>query len=76
MDVTTPRALGRSGLRVTPLGFGAATIGRPTVTDAVGLATVREAWDRGVRFFDTAPWYGIGRSERRLGPALGPLDAR
>ena len=76
MDVTTPRALGRTGLRVTPLGFGAAPIGRPSVTDEVGLATVREAWDRGVRFFDTAPWYGIGRSERRLGLALGALGAR
>ncbi len=76
MDTTTPRPLGRSGLRVTPLGFGAATISRPTVTDEVALATVREAWDRGVRFFDTAPWYGIGRSERRLGLALGALEAR
>ena len=76
MDITTPRPLGRSGLRVTPLGFGAATISRPTVTDEVALATVREAWDRGVRFFDTAPWYGIGRSERRLGLALGAREAR
>ena len=76
MDVTTPRRVGESALSVTPLGFGAAPIAGPAVPDDVALATVREAWDQGVRFFDTAPWYGIGRSERRLGLALGALDAR
>ena len=76
MDVTTPRRVGESDLSVTPLGFGGGTIGGAAVPDDVALDTVREAWDQGVRFFDTAPWYGIGRSERRLGLALGALDAR
>lgn len=43
------------------------------------MATVRAAWETGVRFFDTAPWYGVGRSERRLGVALAeyaPPEAR
>ena len=33
----------------------------------------RRAWETGVRFYDTAPWYGLGRSERRLGLALTGL---
>jgi D-threo-aldose 1-dehydrogenase len=66
------RALGRTGVMVTRLGFGGASIGglyRPVpVDDAV--ATVRRAWDLGVRHFDTAPLYGYGASERRVGTAL------
>lgn len=75
-DFVTPRRLGRSGLTVTPLGFGGGTIGNPAISNETSLATVAAAWETGVRFFDTAPWYGLGRSERRLGLALAPLAAR
>ncbi|MER6569795.1 aldo/keto reductase [Streptomyces sp. NPDC001093] len=64
--------LGRSGVEVTPLGFGAATLGnlyRP-VDDEQAREAVRAAWQRGIRYFDTAPHYGLGLSERRLGAAL------
>ena len=76
MDTTSLRALGKSDLAVTPLGFGGGTIGSPEVSNEDSLATVAAAWDTGVRFYDTAPWYGIGRSERRLGMALASLAPR
>ncbi|WP_049576020.1 aldo/keto reductase [Nonomuraea sp. SBT364] len=54
------------------LGFGAAPIGGlyESVTEEQARATVDAAWDSGVRLFDTAPHYGLGLSERRLGAAL------
>lgn len=54
------------------LGFGAAGIGNlyRAMDDSVAAATVAAAWDGGVRYFDTAPHYGLGLSERRLGAAL------
>lgn len=57
-------------------GFGGGTIGSPEVNTDDSIEAVRSAWDCGVRFFDTAPWYGIGRSERRLGLALGEINAQ
>ncbi|MFE2429208.1 aldo/keto reductase [Streptomyces sp. NPDC059373] len=64
--------LGRSGVTVTRLSFGAAAIGNlfTPVTDEAAKAAVDAAWDAGVRYFDTAPHYGLGLSERRLGAAL------
>lgn len=76
MDVTTPRTVGNSALSVTPFGFGGGTIGAPQVTNEASFAAVAAAWDTGVRLFDTAPWYGLGRSERRLGLALAARDER
>jgi len=76
MDTSTPREIGSSRLSVTPLGFGSAPIGQPNVGTAASTETVAAAWDTGVRFFDTAPLYGIGRSERRIGVALDGLGAR
>lgn len=70
MDVDSARQVGKSTLAITPFGFGGGTIGSPAVDNATALDTVQAAWDLGVRFFDTAPWYGVGRSERRLGLAL------
>jgi len=66
------RSLGRTGLEVTELGYGGAPIGNlySAITDEQALASVRAAWDGGIRYFDTAPHYGIGLSERRLGKAL------
>ncbi|MCH5676608.1 aldo/keto reductase [Streptomyces gilvus] len=64
--------LGRSGVKVTDLGFGAAALGNlfTPVGDDEGAAAVDAAWSVGIRYFDTAPHYGLGLSERRLGQAL------
>jgi D-threo-aldose 1-dehydrogenase len=66
------RAVGRTAVRVSELGLGAAPIGNlyTAVTDDDATATLDAAWDAGVRYFDTAPHYGLGLSERRLGKAL------
>ena len=64
--------LGRTGLTVTRLGFGGASIGGifTAVNDDEARTTIRRAWDLGIRYFDTAPLYGYGASERRVGAAL------
>jgi D-threo-aldose 1-dehydrogenase len=64
--------LGGSAVGVTQLALGCAGIGNlyHPVTDEVALAAVEAAWDAGIRTFDTAPHYGLGLSERRLGAAL------
>ena len=64
--------LGGSGVPVTALGLGAAAIGGlyEEVGEDEAAATVEAAWDAGIRYFDTAPHYGLGLSERRLGAAL------
>ncbi len=71
--------LGRTGLQVTRLGFGGASIGGlfTQVPDEEAQATLEHAWDLGIRYFDTAPLYGYGLSERRIGAALldRPRDA-
>ncbi|MEU0033438.1 MULTISPECIES: aldo/keto reductase [unclassified Streptomyces] len=68
----TGRRLGRTHVRVSPLGFGAAPIGNlyTPLDDDRARAAVETAWDVGVRYYDTAPHYGLGLSERRLGEAL------
>jgi D-threo-aldose 1-dehydrogenase len=55
-----------------PLGFGAAPLGNMfrELTDEEATATVDAAWQHGTRFFDTAPQYGAGLSEIRLGRQL------
>ncbi|WP_445143350.1 aldo/keto reductase [Dyella sp. Tek66A03] len=55
-----------------PLGFGAAPLGNMfrNISDAEAAATVNAAWEEGTRFFDTAPFYGAGLSEIRLGEEL------
>src|SRR5471030_2832206 len=54
------------------LGFGAAPLGNMfrAITEHEAASTVHAAWDSGIRFFDTAPAYGAGLSESRLGDAL------
>jgi D-threo-aldose 1-dehydrogenase len=66
------RRLGRSGVSVTGLSLGGAAIGNlfAPVSDVAAKATVDAAWHGGIRTFDTAPHYGLGLSERRLGAAL------
>jgi D-threo-aldose 1-dehydrogenase len=66
------RPLGRSSLAVTVLGLGCATLGghRVPVTRAEAESIVRTAWARGVRYVDSAPFYGYGQAERCVGDAL------
>jgi D-threo-aldose 1-dehydrogenase len=78
-DASARVPLGRRGLAVTRLGFGGASIGGlfSAVPDDEAIEAVRHAWDVGIRSFDTAPLYGYGASERRVGAALRdrPRDA-
>ncbi|HEV8680867.1 MAG TPA: aldo/keto reductase [Stellaceae bacterium] len=73
------RRIGRTALDVTVLGLGCATLGgsRIDVTPDEAMAIVRAAWDAGVRYVDTAPYYGFGQAERAVGDALRaePRDA-
>ena len=72
MDPLETRTLGRTGVALTQLGFGGATMGElfRHVPEEDAVATVRTAWDSGIRYFDTAPWYGRGLSELRTGAGL------
>ncbi|MGH6944597.1 MAG: aldo/keto reductase [Geminicoccaceae bacterium] len=72
MDPTATREVGRTGVALTRLGYGAAHLGElyRLVDDAEARRTVEEAFARGTRYFDTAPWYGHGLSEHRVGQAL------
>jgi D-threo-aldose 1-dehydrogenase len=71
-DVRRFTTRGGHRLEFTALGFGAAQIGnylRP-LRDEDCAATLAEAWSAGVRYYDTAPFYGLGLSEQRLGRML------
>jgi len=71
--------LGRTKVFVTRLGLGTAPLGGlyAPVIDDDALRTIDAAWEAGVRFFDTAPLYGHGLAETRLGEALAarPRDS-
>lgn len=58
------------------LGFGAAAIGNlyRAIPDDEARSVIEQAWAAGLRYFDTAPHYGFGLSEKRLGAALADLD--
>src|SRR5437016_11006201 len=66
------RLLGRTGLRLPILGFGASSLGQEfgRVTPDTALKSVRTALDCGLNFIDTSPFYGRGMSEVLLGIAL------
>src|ERR1700737_5600717 len=66
------RQLGRSGVAVSAVGFGAMSLAGVygPADDAASVKTLRRALDLGVTFFDTADIYGDGRSERLLGQAI------
>lgn len=72
MRVSDRRRLGKSGLEVPVIGFGGAPLGNmyQEFSDEQARATVRAAYDSGMRLFDTAPLYGFGLSEHRIGEAL------
>ncbi|HEV8488682.1 MAG TPA: aldo/keto reductase [Candidatus Limnocylindrales bacterium] len=71
-EPTDRAAIGATGVEVTRLGLGAASIGGlfRAVADGDAIDLVRHAWDLGIRFFDVAPLYGYGAGERRLGAGL------
>ena len=64
--------VGKTDLVLPTFGFGAAHLGELyyMVNEADSHATLEAAWNAGVRYFDTAPWYGRGLSEHRLGGFL------
>jgi D-threo-aldose 1-dehydrogenase len=72
------RRLGRTEVDVTTLGFGAAALGNlyRAVSDEAAAQTVRAVLDGGIAYVDTAPHYGQGLSERRLGAILGAAPSR
>ena len=72
MNPLPTRQLGHSPVYVTELSLGGAAIGNlfTQVSDDDASAAIDAAWEGGIRTFDTAPHYGLGLSERRLGAAL------
>ncbi|MBI4641323.1 MAG: aldo/keto reductase, partial [Candidatus Tectomicrobia bacterium] len=71
------RELGKTGLRVSQLGFGCGNVGGLIIRADPGdrLRAVVRAIEAGINYFDTAPSYGNGQSERNLGQALKELKA-
>ena len=67
-----PRRLGKTSVMLTPVGLGGGPMGDmfENLDEDKVRATFRGAWDAGIRYFDTSPWYGRGLSELRFGEAL------
>ena len=72
MKATTKRKFGRKPFEVTAMGFGTAPLGNQfrVVPEEDARAVITGAWDAGLRYFDTAPFYGHGLAELRLGESL------
>lgn len=72
MDPAAKRQLGRTGLALTRLGMGSAPLGDlwERIPESRAEATLAAAWAGGVRYFDTAPWYGNTLAEHRVGHFL------
>lgn len=66
------RQIGKTTAQVTPLGLGGAPFGDlfDAVSEEQAQQALQAAWDAGVRYFDTAPYYGYGKSEHRVGRFL------
>ncbi|MBX3012790.1 MAG: aldo/keto reductase [Caldilineaceae bacterium] len=66
------RRVGRTAAQVTQLGFGSAPLGDlfESISEEKAQQTLQAAWDAGVRYFDTAPYYGYTKSEHRVGHFL------
>ena len=71
----TEKKVGATSLSLPALGFGSAHLGElyAKVEEADSRATLEAAWAAGLRYYDTAPWYGRGLSEHRLGGFLRTL---
>jgi D-threo-aldose 1-dehydrogenase len=69
---TRPVGRGARTLALSSVGFGAAPIGNMhrAITEEEAEETIEAAWEAGIRYFDTAPLYGHGLSERRIGSVL------
>ena len=63
------RRIGRTALEVTEISFGAAALGGlyRACPRKQAMETLEAAWNHGIRYFDVAPWYGLGLGERRVG---------
>jgi D-threo-aldose 1-dehydrogenase len=63
MDPLARRELGRTGIEITQLGLGGAGLGDlfDVVEDTDAGDTLQAAWDAGIRYYDTSPWYGRSR---------------
>lgn len=77
------RALGGTGYEISVVGFGAWQIGGPgggfawpAQPEELSVASIHAALDQGITWIDTAPAYGLGRSEEIVGRAVGSLDER
>ena len=72
MRVGDTRTVGRTGLTVTALGMGTAAMGGlyAPVSAEASLSALEAAWQAGIRHFDSAPMYGLGRAEHLLGHFL------
>ncbi|MBO9413513.1 MULTISPECIES: aldo/keto reductase [unclassified Ruegeria] len=72
MNPNTKNKFGRVDLEVTAFGFGTAPIGNifREIDEVTSDAMIQHSWDKGVRYFDTAPMYGHGLSELRTGQSL------
>jgi D-threo-aldose 1-dehydrogenase len=72
MNGIPKRRVGQTQLEVPELGFGGASLGNlfVPIPETEVRSTLDAAWDAGMRFFDTAPYYGFGLSERRIGDFL------
>ena len=75
MNPIQKRQIGRTGVQVTQMGFGAAPFGgfRGIIPELEVVSTLQLAWDGGLNYFDTSPYYGYGRSELRIGQFLRDL---
>ncbi len=76
MKITQETVHERSKLTFTAVGYGGAPIGNfnGTFTETEAALMVQQSWGQGVRYFDTAPGYGNGLSEYRLGHAIRNYD--
>lgn len=72
MNPTEMRTLGKTGVELTQLGFGTAPLGElfVKVDEPTAAGALQAAWDAGIRYYDTAPYYGRGLSEIRVGRFL------
>ncbi len=79
LSASREKRVGATALNLPAFGLGTAHLGElyAKVAEADARATLETAWDAGVRYYDTAPWYGRGLAEHRLGGFLRtrPRDA-
>ena len=76
MNYLDKRILKKSNFKLPILGFGAAPIGvsNENISNISSEKLIKTSIDSGINYFDTAPWYGLGRSEHRIGNTLREID--